>query len=58
MLLPAVFEDIQWWNKFMCTFNGLFLNLNNVPVTPVFRDACDTAAGVTMTVTGFTVSGW
>lgn len=29
----------------MCTFNGSSLILDNVPVTAVFTDACDTAAG-------------
>ena len=44
-LTPAVRLDIQWWDTVMCTFNGSSLILDNVPVTAVFTDACDTAAG-------------
>ena len=51
-VLTTVQLDIQWWNNFMCTFNGLSLNQDNVPVTSVFI----AAAGVTM-ITGFTVNG-
>ena len=57
VLTPAVPLDVQCWDKLMCSFNGASLILDNVPVTAVYTDSCDTAAGVTVTVTGFIVTG-
>lgn len=45
VLTPAVRFDIQWWARFMNSFNGSSLILDNVPSTIVYTDACDTAAG-------------
>ena len=45
VLTPAVRLDIQWWETWICSFNGSSLILDNIPDTAVFTDACDTAAG-------------
>ena len=45
VLTPAVRLDIQWWERFMDSFNGSSLIVDNVPCTIVYTDACDTAAG-------------
>ena len=56
-LTPAVGLDVLCWDKFMCSFNGASVILDNVPVTAVYTDACGAAAGVTLTVAGFIVTG-
>ena len=45
VLTQAVRLDIQWWERFMSSFNGCSLILDNVPVTMVYTDACETAGG-------------
>lgn len=37
--------DIQWWLQFLSVFNGCMPMIDARPVTPIFTDACDVAAG-------------
>ena len=37
--------DISWWQSFMATFNGRSMLLDHQPITSVFTDSCDMAAG-------------
>ena len=37
--------DIQWWKMFMHQFNGVAAVLDRTPITCVYTDACDKAAG-------------
>ena len=41
----AMRQDIHWWIMFMESFNGTMDMVEYRPVTPVFIDACNTAAG-------------
>ena len=45
VLTQAVRDDIQWWDRFMSSFNGTSLILDSVSITTVYTDACDAAAG-------------
>lgn len=37
--------DISWWQSFMTSFNGKSMLLDHQPITSVFTDSCDLAAG-------------
>lgn len=38
-------EDLKWWINFLHRFNGLVDMVDPRPVSPLFSDACDLAAG-------------
>ena len=41
----ALRQDIVWWLHFMQPFNGLTPMVDNMPVSPIWTDACPVAAG-------------
>ena len=45
VISPAIRLDVQWWTKFMSTFNGCSLILDALPATSLSTDACDVGAG-------------
>ena len=46
-LSGGIRADITWWQSFMASFNGRSLLLDHQPITSVFTDSCDVAAGGT-----------
>ena len=46
-LSGGIRADITWWQSFMASFNGRSLLLDHQPITSIFTDSCDVAAGGT-----------
>ena len=44
-LSGSIRADIFWWHSFIETFNGKSMLLDHQPITSVFTDSCDLAAG-------------
>jgi len=57
VLDPASRDDVDWWDSCIHLFNGRQIMLDRQPITSVFTDACNSGAGVSMEVIGFTLTG-
>lgn len=44
-LSGSIRADISWWQSFIASFNGRSMLLDHQPISSVFTDSCDIAAG-------------
>lgn len=45
ILHGEIWHDIEWWKKFLETFNGKSLILGKIPLSSVYTDACKQGGG-------------
>ncbi|VDI50863.1 Hypothetical predicted protein [Mytilus galloprovincialis] len=45
ILHGEIWHDIEWWKKFLETFNGKSLILGKIPLSSVYTDACKEGGG-------------